>query len=105
MCCIAHNVSVDTGILEEVARARWFLLASTVSVQRLAAHLPGLVCPYRQAGLCKVAKGSLRRRLIHRSAWKGYSPKFRCRMLHRTPPGGREDGFPGYSLRSSGDYM
>jgi len=24
--------------------------------------------------------------LIHRSAWKGYSPKFRCRILHRKPP-------------------
>src|SRR5215218_5037497 len=23
--------------------------------------------------------------LIHRSAWKGYSPKSRCRILHRSP--------------------
>jgi hypothetical protein len=27
-------------------------LASTVSLQRLAAYLPDLVCPYRQVGLC-----------------------------------------------------
>ena len=52
----------------EVARERWLLLASTASFQRLAAYLPGLVCPYRQAGLSTVAKGHLHRRLIQRSA-------------------------------------
>src|SRR5215217_142684 len=29
---------------------RWFSLASTVSLQHLAAYLPSLVRPYRQAG-------------------------------------------------------
>jgi hypothetical protein len=31
-------------------------LASTVSLQRLAAYLPGLVCPYRQVRLCTVTR-------------------------------------------------
>ena len=52
----------------KVARERWLLLASTESFQRLAAYLPGLVCPYRQAELSTVAKGNLHRRLIHPSA-------------------------------------
>ena len=38
------------------ARARWFLLAFTASFQRLAAYLPGLVCPYRQVGLFSMTR-------------------------------------------------
>ena len=33
--------------------------------------------------------------LIHRSAWKGDSPNFACRILHRSPAQGREDGSEG----------
>src|SRR5215203_6772803 len=43
-CCKAYN---RRWWLE-----RWFLLASSANFQRLAASLPGLVCPYRQAGPC-----------------------------------------------------
>ena len=46
---------VVKACMGEVASARWLLLACTASFQRLAAYLPGLVCPYRQAGLCRVA--------------------------------------------------
>ena len=38
---------------------------------------------------------------MHRSAWKGYSPNFACRILHRTRPEGREDGFRGPLSRVS----
>jgi hypothetical protein len=51
MCPKAQSMGVVMTSMEKVARSRWFSLASTkVSFQRLAAYLPGLVCPYRQAG-------------------------------------------------------
>jgi hypothetical protein len=33
--------------------------------------------------------------LIHRRAWKGNSPKFTCRIVHRTPSSSREDALKG----------
>src|SRR5215204_6656013 len=48
MCPRAQSRGVVKAKVGKVARERWFLLASTASFQRLAAHLPGLVCPYRQ---------------------------------------------------------
>ena len=76
MCPKARSTVVAKRARGKVAGERWVLLASTASFLRLAAHLPGLVRPYRQARLCKVAKGSLRRGLIHLSAWKGRSRNF-----------------------------
>jgi hypothetical protein len=48
-----HNLGVVQRIVGKVARTL-VSLASSVSLQRLAAYLPGLVCPYRQVGLCTV---------------------------------------------------
>jgi hypothetical protein len=42
---------------------------------------------------------------IQRSAWKGYSPKFASKIVHRTPPESREDGFWGTSRHARGNYM
>ena len=68
MCPRAPSKVAVKAKVGKVAGARWLLLASKESFQRLAAYLPGLVCPYRQAGLSTVAKGHLHRRLIQRSA-------------------------------------
>ena len=51
----ARNIVAVKRTMGKVARARWLMLASTVSLQRLAAYLPGPVCPYRQVRLCTVA--------------------------------------------------
>src|SRR5215203_2284745 len=49
------------------------VLTRNSAIQRESAHLP--------------------RGLIHPRAWKGNSAKFVCRILHRTPSQGLEDGF------------
>jgi len=60
----------------KVARERWLLLASTASLQRLAAI--GLAwCAHIARPGFLLAKGNLHRRLIQRSAWKANSRKFR----------------------------
>src|SRR5215211_2400313 len=38
-----------------------------IPLRRIVPSSPDLVCPYRQVGLCTVAKRSLRRGLMHRS--------------------------------------
>jgi hypothetical protein len=43
--------------------------------------------------------------LIRRSAWKGGSLKFICRILHRTTSEDPENGFFGPSRHAGGDYM
>jgi hypothetical protein len=45
------------------------------------------------------------KKLIHRSAWKVNSAKFVSRIVDRTPPEGREDGFCGPSRHEGGHYM
>ena len=42
---------------------------------------------------------------IHWSAWKGYSRKFTCRIVHRLPSEGAEDGFWGRSHGVSEIYL
>jgi hypothetical protein len=42
---------------------------------------------------------------IQRSAWKGNSAKFACRIVHKTPHQSCEDGFFGYLRRAGEDYM
>jgi hypothetical protein len=55
--------------------------------------------------VCLPGSASSHSSLIHSTAWKGYSAKFACRILHITPPESREDGFYGPSSYASGDYM
>ena len=43
--------------------------------------------------------------LIHRSAWKWNSPKFICRIAHRSPSERREDGFLGPPRHVSEIYI
>src|SRR5215213_4812379 len=58
MCPKARSMLVVMPNMGKVARERWVSLASTVSIQRLAACLPGLVCPYRQVRLCPLTRGT-----------------------------------------------
>jgi hypothetical protein len=37
--------------------------------------------------------GRIDQKIIHRSAWKGCSAKFGCRIMHRSPSEDRENGF------------
>src|SRR5215204_2218278 len=51
MCAKARNIVAVKRTMGKVA-GTLVSLASRLSLQRLAAYLPGLVCPYRQVGLC-----------------------------------------------------
>src|SRR5215208_3926286 len=61
------TIAVAKLSMGKVARECAGLLASTLRFQRLAAWLPGLACPYRQAGLFV-------RRLSSRAAIRQSSP-------------------------------
>src|SRR5215208_6986051 len=43
--------------------------------------------------------------LIHPSSWNRNSPKFRCRIVHRSPSERHEDGFQGPSRRGAEVYI
>src|SRR5215212_9513003 len=61
-----------------------------------ARSLPGMMARPTLGGLLEPLFGQFQ---------KEYSRKFACRILHRTPPDGREDGFCGRSRAASEDYM
>jgi len=52
LCILRYiTMAVVNRSMGKVARENAGCLPSTLSVRRLATHSPGLVCPYRQAGL------------------------------------------------------
>jgi hypothetical protein len=55
-CILEHETLIVRGGYWGRWLDRWFQFASTAGFQRLAAYLPGLVCLYRQVGLCSMTR-------------------------------------------------
>jgi hypothetical protein len=59
----------------------------------LISLVTGSIKPRPEASNPRIASTGAGSGLIHRSAWKGNSPKFRFRIVHISPSESREAGF------------